>query len=512
MNDNDLFASFEDQLISPEAKKEIEIGKSVIRKNGNIYIRLQDGRMWCPSQQCRGGSYNYTDRDIDRLNEILNPTDTFTAIDVETATTDRMICQIGIVNVVNGQIKDKIVKLVQPPGNQYDSYTMSKHRITPDMTAQSPTFDVVWKNIRKYLLNTTVVAHNKSFDEDAIRRNLMQYHIEEKNLREFCCTYKIFGLNLEKLCQAFDMDCTNHHDALFDAECCAQFYLNYLNGINPQNAYTIDHEDNNITPKTHNAQFSIFNQEFALDHKQLRGDILKKDLSGANPDNPFYNRAIVITGLFTQERSDFAKTLKSMGADINTTITKNTHFVLIGNEPGPKKIEKLDKLIHDGYNIRKLYQTDIDAILSGEWDTYHTEKEAIKELDFTISHFDKNHLAFDNDSNVIYGKELYYGKGFSGNFDLFNQITGNLGASGDGEITSDTNICVLSDVTIEKLKKGYKDETIQYIQDTYNNTKAKVFNFQFMTETDILSFCKRRCDLIGDEVTSSLYNKYISTI
>jgi hypothetical protein len=33
---------------------------------------------------------------------------------------------------------------------------------------------------------------------------------------------------------------------------------------------------------------------------------------------------------------------------------------------------------------------------------------------------------------------------------------------------------VLSNSTLEKLKEGVKDETIQYIKDYYNNNKARL--------------------------------------
>lgn len=44
----------------------------------------------------------------------------FTAIDVETATASRMICQIGIVQVEQGNIAREESLLIQPPGNKYD--------------------------------------------------------------------------------------------------------------------------------------------------------------------------------------------------------------------------------------------------------------------------------------------------------------------------------------------------------------------------------------------------------
>lgn len=301
-------------------------------------------------------------------------------------------------------------------------------------------------------------------------------------------------MSLHDLCECFGMDVSGHHNALFDAECCAIFYLKYLNGEKPI-----------YSPK----KKKTFTEKKA---EKLCGDILVKDLSNADPGNPFYDRKIVITGEFDIDRKELGKILKSMGADIDTGITKRTNYVLIGDYPGPKKIEKLEKLIHDGYNIRKLYEKDINAILEGEWEGYHAAKIVKKDLDFTIEHYNNHSLFFNDERNVIASKELYYGKGFAGNIDLFNQITGNLGAFGDNEIYPETNICVLSDSTIEKLKAGFKDETILYIQDFYNNNKAITFDFFFISEHEILRFCKERCKKYDDSMTMELYEKYIASI
>ena len=42
----------------------------------------------------------------------------FTAVDFETATSDKMICQAGIVVVRGGKIVEKLSKYIQPPGNE----------------------------------------------------------------------------------------------------------------------------------------------------------------------------------------------------------------------------------------------------------------------------------------------------------------------------------------------------------------------------------------------------------
>lgn len=418
----------------------------------------------------------------------------FCAVDFETATNSRMACQVGITIVERGEIKDTIVRLIQPPSNHYDANTICVHHITPEMTADAPTFDVLWDEISKYFAGRIVVAHNASFDEDVLRKNLDYYNIMPMGIMPFFCTYRIYGYSLADLCEGFSICCDCHHDAGFDSRCCAQFFLNFLNGVKP-----------NLPEKTSKKRDSHSG------HKALHGDILVKDLSEADPDNPFYDRKVVITGTFRIDRRELAKTLKRMGADLNTSISKHTNFVVIGEEPGPAKMQKIDKLIHDGYGIKKIYADDLERILQGEWDDYKTDKENAKDLDFTYEHYEKHHVCFEGKRNAIVSKELFIGKGFAPRLDCFMQIAGNLGAFANTELFPDINICVLSDATLEKLKNGEKDETILQIQDFYNKNKAISFDYRFMSESDILDWCKRRCDAIGDDVTLRLYNRYMES-
>jgi len=55
-----------------------------------------------------------------------------------------------------------------------------------------------------------------------------------------------------------------------------------------------------------------------------------------------YRKKVVFTGdLRNFTRQEAAHLLKELGADVNTSISKNTDFVIIGNNPGPSKIEKI---------------------------------------------------------------------------------------------------------------------------------------------------------------------------
>lgn len=70
---------------------------------------------------------------------------------------------------------------------------------------------------------------------------------------------------------------------------------------------------------------------------------------------------------------------------------------------------------------------------------------------------------------------------------------------------------MLSDSTVEKLKVGEKDETITCIENYYNNNKSIVFDFSFISESDILNFCQDRCEWCGDDLTMELYEKYMES-
>lgn len=237
--------------------------------------------------------------------------------------------------------------------------------------------------------------------------------------------------------------------------------------------------------------------------------LANKDLK----DNPFYERRIAYTGTFTVDSHLLSKLLKHWGADVNNNISKSTRFVLVGDNPNPEKIQKLDTLQHDGFAIRRLSQEDLDCILQGEkWEEYATSNEVVKDLDFTIEHFNQHHYKFDEGTrNKIAGKELYFCEGFRKDKTAIQQISGNLAAWGNFTLSPQIQIFVLSNATVEKLQRGEKDENILMIQNFYNHNKAEKFDFSFMTEEDILNFAELWISTYHDQVLNSLLQRYLQS-
>jgi DNA polymerase-3 subunit epsilon len=155
-------------------------------------------------------------------------TNTFTAIDFETAQGYRhSICQVGIVRVENGIISEEINLLVQPPDNYYWEKFIDIHGITPEDTANEPTFNKIWHKIEHLIKDQDVVAHNGiSFDFPVLEKTLEYYGMVAPQYNKHC-TYRLYKDNLASLCQEHQIP-LNHHDALSDARACAELYLKHL--------------------------------------------------------------------------------------------------------------------------------------------------------------------------------------------------------------------------------------------------------------------------------------------
>lgn len=275
----------------------------------------------------------------------------FIAVDFETATSSRMACQIGITVVEDRKIKETVCQLIQPPGNKYDNNCVKVHGITPRMTAGAPTFDKVWKVIAPYFDEYPVVMHNKEFDDDVLEKNLEHYGIDYPDMLPFFCTYEIFGQALDVVCAAYHLPTDGHHDAGCDAEMCARIFLKYLDTAMPDNDAATAYYNKKRKEKSE--------PEY---HERIQGDLLKKDLTNADPSGMFYDKKVVVTGVFPVERKQLATALKNAGADIDTNVSPRTDYVLVGEDAGWRKLETIDELNAKGAGIKIL-----------RWDDFHTQ-------------------------------------------------------------------------------------------------------------------------------------------
>lgn len=116
----------------------------------------------------------------------------FISLDIETATTDQMICQVGISIVADKKIIGSKSWLIQPPTNKYDWQCVKVHNLTSEKTIDSPTFCQAWEDMADYLNDIPIIAHNAAnFDEIALRKNLELYHIDDSRVKSFTDTISL---------------------------------------------------------------------------------------------------------------------------------------------------------------------------------------------------------------------------------------------------------------------------------------------------------------------------------
>ena len=164
-----------------------------------------------------------------------NPLLSFTAIDFETGSGYRnSVCQVGLVKVVNGVISETYSGLIQPPNNFIrGDFTEKIHGISPEDTMYAPAFAESYKRWKHLIEGQTIVAHNMKFDYSCLSACLGEFCGITANFKTYC-TMKIWrgafdDASLETCCRGNNVELTNHHNALADAEACARLFILAVN-------------------------------------------------------------------------------------------------------------------------------------------------------------------------------------------------------------------------------------------------------------------------------------------
>lgn len=287
------------------------------------------------------------------IQNTMSKLQSFTALDFETFTYERSsACAIGLVKVVNGRIVQKFYSLINPIPDNRETDNSIVNGITREMVEVAPTFQQLWPTIINIIGEDVLVCHNAEFDKSVWDEQLKFYGcVNNLSKFQFFCTYQKTGLSLEKACAKHNIEIGTHHDALDDALACAKVML-AENGVK---------------------QISLFKggipkakKEWAARKYDQATLVALDDSLVEYKDTPFYHARTVITGTFDAypKRDDLGKLLQSLGADINTAISKKTNIVVVGLGAGPSKIKKIEELRAEGVDIRVILESELISILS----------------------------------------------------------------------------------------------------------------------------------------------------
>ncbi|WLD95191.1 PolC-type DNA polymerase III [Alkalihalobacillus sp. AL-G] len=153
--------------------------------------------------------------------------ETYVVFDVETTGLSAVynkIIELAAVKVKDGEIIDRFEAFANPH-HQLSQTTIELTGITDDMVSDAPEIEDVLKDFNEFIGDDILVAHNASFDMGFLNVGFRNIGIgEAKNPVIDTLEYGRFlypefkNHRLNTLCKKFDIDLTQHHRAIYDAE------------------------------------------------------------------------------------------------------------------------------------------------------------------------------------------------------------------------------------------------------------------------------------------------------
>lgn len=226
---------------------------------------------------------------------------------------------------------------------------------------------------------------------------------------------------------------------------------------------------------------------------------------------PFLGRKVLATGTFPQSRQTLRSTLLKLGAaEVRyDKLQRNTHFLLVGENPDPEVINYWRLYVHDGYNIRRLTAEDLQRIQHGEYSAYQVAEDMPKALHLTQEHVywvapeisglkntrQASPLTLDA-PDVLYNKEIFVHASIMDSMPTLAQALGCLGAYANTGMADDTD-CIL-------IPKDMPRNICQAVEEYYNASRATQFNTPFIILEDLLAYLQHRAQQFPDPTLSSL--------
>ncbi|MFY4773921.1 PolC-type DNA polymerase III [Metabacillus sp. RGM 3146] len=181
---------------------------------------------------------------------------TFVVFDVETtglsAVYDTVI-ELAAVKIHDGEIIDRFESFANPH-HPLSATTINLTGITDDMVQDAPEVKEVFQRFKDWIGNDILVAHNASFDmgflNDGYKNQLQTSKasnpvIDTLELGRFLYP-EMKNHRLNTLCKKFDIELTQHHRAIYDAEATGYLLVKMLKDAAEKGILYHDHLNDNM--------------------------------------------------------------------------------------------------------------------------------------------------------------------------------------------------------------------------------------------------------------------------
>lgn len=238
---------------------------------------------------------------------------------------------------------------------------------------------------------------------------------------------------------------------------------------------------------------------------------------------------ICLAGSFSVPIQALKKQLRNLGVitidhvtpsdSASYPVKETTNLFVVGSDVSEECMMRYAMNCHDGYKAVKITEEELYSLMRGEIFVEIPQK-IIKHIDLDYSYYSwdapKNQQThrsspyiYDLNSvhSPVYGRELYVPKIEGINYYALIQIIGNLGGYSNDQNYPNSDMILLPDETVEKLKNGVKDSIIQKIEDDYNKSDSKIFGYCFTCLSDFLKWVEYRLSQCPDLSTQTLIDK-----
>jgi len=288
----------------------------------------------------------------------------YTVIDLETTGFDSYmddIIEFGAIKYRNNIEVARYNTLINP-GRLVDEFIIEHTGITNEMLESAPNIEIVIQEIKNFIDNDVLVAHNANFDVNFLYDafdGLLRIPCDNDFIDTLRLSRRIFkdfeNHKLSTLASKFGMPFEIEHRSIPDclaANFCYQFIKKYA-------------LENNIDLK------SISRKRANINYSK----VLNTENTDFDEEHPLYNQCCVFTGTLEKMiRKDAMQIVLDCGGKIGGDVNKETNFLILGNndycsqikDGKSNKLKKAEKLILEGKDLAIISENVFYEMISAD--------------------------------------------------------------------------------------------------------------------------------------------------
>ena len=298
------------------------------------------------------------------------------AIDFETASVRATPCAVGMVEVDRGQVVRTMEWLIRPPIFEFSPFNVALHGITPDMCRNAPDWEESLARIEEFRDERPLLAHNASFDIGVIRDACSVTEIPWPDLTYACSLVVgrrvwpgLSSYSLPFLAGHLGVYEGSHHEASADAEMAARIGCLALEATA---ASTLAE----MVASVQALMGSIGGVEWSGCHlRDIHSAIPMEPSPGAVPgeDHPLFGRTVAFTGALEIPRREAMQAVVDCGGVAAKGVTRKTELLVAGFQDLTKlaqgqnesaKLRKAQELLAQGRAIEIVGESDFVRLLA----------------------------------------------------------------------------------------------------------------------------------------------------